>query len=341
MGDAPFALCSSRQLAHDLKNFVFHSDDVITVVDAKELYPNIDSTDLLFRITTRIRQHFGSFQYGSFLIEIMHLAIRHQYIASQGRFWAAHGIATGLSAGVVLAQIYLADLDCEVEPHMRFYRRYIDDSILIGPAHNATKTIAFMNQFSRVSWELQHQGRNDIPYLDLSLTIHGSQISYKTFRKPMNAYLFPSAISCHNAGVAENILKSEIHRYAATNSFSGNVDAEVTFLIRKLVDRGFQRRSLEAHAARVLKRIRKPSKAPTAQCLYKARRFLVLTRSHSVCAAGIRKILRRHAHLIQPRIEIGLSFRLQRSYFRRMYHRNFFDPQGRDGGMRILKPPHT
>ena len=251
----------------------------------------------------------------------MHLVLRHQFVCKDGSFYSAEGIATGMSAGVNLAQIYLADLDEIPAAIARFYCRFIDDTLLIGPASTTAIAQRQMNDWSKIIWELEHTGVTDVPYLDLSLTIDHihNRISYKTFRKPLNSYAFPTADSMHGKHLAKSIVTSETHRYISTNDKSSNVWMQCEFLLEKLANRGYDRGKLRQIARAVIL----TASAPRQRTPVPAKRFLTLTRSSSTNTREVKRVLRRYHHLLPGSLRIGICERLQRSWFRRLYKANF------------------
>ena len=96
------------------------------------------------------------------------------------------------------------------------------------------------NRRSSIVWEETSRGRS-VDYLDLTVSLEPSGISYRTFRKHTNKYLHVPRYSCHPASVFRSVIASETSRLFYTNKSKEDFDRELDFFVKKLVLRGYSK----------------------------------------------------------------------------------------------------
>ena len=302
---------------------------VIVTIDAKNLYPSIDQNHLMTIISRRLRREKGlSYSMCSFLINLIDVTLRSQHVQHGGiQYLCVHGIATGSAAGVVLANYYLSEFDTDMQwESLRWYARFVDDCCLAIPEDEQQSQLARMNGWnSHVQWEITASGRTSVPFLDLAMSIESSgAVSYETYRKARNAYLYIPATSAHPPNVYKAIILGELQRLRRTNSAEPSYRKHVRIFEEKLRDRGWCKSMISRTISRFNSKEARPvPAAPTKRC----RRFYFKTTWTSTLRPGqIRSALNKHAHLLSALtgdLPVGLAFRTQRSIFRRFYGTNW------------------
>ena len=129
-----FAVSSSFQFLQRMP-VVVDKDYEIATIDIQNLYPSIDTEDLISSITALLHDFYSDKPlFAQVLCNLLTLVLRNQLVLHRGEFFAAFGIATGLSPGVFLANLYLDALDKKVADthvdHLAFYARLVDDSLV-------------------------------------------------------------------------------------------------------------------------------------------------------------------------------------------------------------------
>jgi hypothetical protein len=100
-----------------------------------------------------------------------------------------------------------------------FYRRYIDDALIIQWAspNGFANFVGAMNDSgtpgARLEWEATPPGR-EVNFLDLHLRLDpAGSISTTSFQKPMNIYLYRPPTSAQLASILYGLIYGTLHRY--------------------------------------------------------------------------------------------------------------------------------
>ena len=255
----PFVLTGSHDFVQRTGDLTLSSDDALHTIDAENLYPSIDSKHLFSQVSKQIDEFYHGSSFAHFAIELLRIVLDSQCVEHDGRFFYGHGIATGLPPGVFLANIYLAPLDALTadEPKIKFYYRFVDDTIICSKDH--TTPLMILNSYhSNITWLLTATGGHDtaVPFLDLSLKITGGQLFYETYRKPLNGYLYIPKNSRHPETSFKSLIQGEVTRLIRTNRHKEDLQRHLDFFAEKLRRRGYDpsfvqrcmRRQLARHA---------------------------------------------------------------------------------------------
>jgi len=189
-------LHNTDQLLDRLKylNLPLNSSLEIVIADVKHLYPSIDHSDLMCKISSRIRAFYSDRDsLASLLINLTSAIIKCQHIIFNDCTWKVlTGIGTGLACGAQLANLYLCALDDMLHAGTYFYGRYLDDVISIMPSSCSNSFIARANDFhDTIKVERTAHGRINIPYLDVALTLSDNgSLHFELYRKPGNLYQY-------------------------------------------------------------------------------------------------------------------------------------------------------
>ena len=146
---------------------------------------------------------------------------------------------------------------------IKFYRRYIDDMILVIDGDGNTVQRIF-NLFNAVSDNIKltiakaDEDTSILAVLDLAIklipssTIAGMlECQFKCYQKPLNKYTYITDISCHPKNLKRGFIKGELIRYARNSSTLDDFrDLRATFR-RRLNKRGYTNRFLDQPFAAV------------------------------------------------------------------------------------------
>ena len=113
---------------------------------------------------------------------------------------------------------YHEETELRFLPYNRFYRQLIDDALII-----VDRIIPYvhlknnMDNFGPIKQQLNwtpKQFSNSVNFLDLTLTIQEDRtITYKTFQKPKNYFLYLTLDSCQPAKILTSFIYSTLQRY--------------------------------------------------------------------------------------------------------------------------------
>jgi len=123
-----------------------------------------------------------------------------------------------------------------------YYCRYIDGvfGIWVPPTLSAQSTWSNfkenMNNWYNLQWEIEEPTKST-HFLHLNITLQGSQLTFSTFQKPLNLYLYIPPLSAHPYSCFKGLIKGELNRYWLQNSPS-TFQELLTKFIERLTMRG-------------------------------------------------------------------------------------------------------
>ena len=185
--------------------------------------------------------------------------------------------------------------------------------------------LQFLNSWrSSIVWELTHSGRDEVPFLDLSLSISNMRLDYGTFRKVPNAYLYLPRGSCHNPSVFSSLIHGEVNRLITTNKSAKAFEHQLSFFTGKLVARGYDR-SFVSRVARSALHVarRRFTQPPPHKRPYIRKHFIPIVYSASTNYSLVRRSIAKYRVHIQHLGHVGVSSRVQRNLFRQLYAINW------------------
>jgi hypothetical protein len=129
-----------------------------------------------------------------------------------------------------------------------YYCRYIDDILGIWlPSDNNNNASwedfkAHLNNWGSLEWKVENLNKKTT-FLDLNLAIQDSSITFSTYQKPHNLYLYLPPLSAHPQSCLKGLIKGELYRYWLQNT-PANFKALTTTFIERLCARGHSIESL-------------------------------------------------------------------------------------------------
>ena len=229
----------------------------------------------LFQHTSRstLQNSFQSLNVGTFRLRVqIHkepidagALPEFQYISFDDVIWQIRtGFATGLQAGVVFANIYLAELDREFHAHfvdsprslVLCWFRYIDDGLTIAKRGFSDCFRKFLNTWHHnTQWDVTATGLS-VPYLGLNITVVGSSLSFKTFRKSQNSYSYLPRNSCHPRSAFAVLVSGEtVRRFRHNICSSDSLKHELDFFVDRLGQRGYNKAEARQTISSTLRRL--------------------------------------------------------------------------------------
>ena len=128
----PHVVASSADFLRDIPQVVPLNYEIATI-DIKNLYPSIQTDHLLEVLSDDIFGYYGMNPKAKYIVHVLEIVLRNQYVMHRGECFRAFGIATGIPPGVFLANIYVGHLDAlvthEHAAQLAFYKRLVDDTV--------------------------------------------------------------------------------------------------------------------------------------------------------------------------------------------------------------------
>ena len=218
---------NSEQVQQDLQSFSRAWKETgrsgrqlrFVTLDIESLYPSIVLSHLMTVVSKQILTFFPRPQ-GEVLVKLLDLVLKHNDVSFEGNvFRIGKGLPTGSPVSVVLANLYLIELDALIQRYMVvcFYRRYIDDLCLLLTGDYADMILERAHEFHpSIRLTLSACGVSNIPFLDLALSVaEDGQVSHELYTKPRNRFQYVPFTSCHPPFVFSGVAKGEYQRYCS------------------------------------------------------------------------------------------------------------------------------
>jgi hypothetical protein len=291
----------------------------------------IDHSLLLGKLSQSIRMFYHAKPtYATLIVNLLHATIGAQHTCFEGRiFKAIKGVGTGISCGVMLANILLDFYDLYITDSLDlpFYCRLVDDMLCIVRVSDTNRLLEITN-----TWHDCIKTEPNAPpglmatYLDLNIDmscVGTSDFSpvFRLFRKPLNTYMYLPRSSCHPESVFSSIIFSEATRILRRCSLYCDVCREMEFFKSKLLSKGYSIQEMTpVISAAKLAHSRALGAIPASGLTWKPRKaFLKVTHSSTVNYGALNRILRRNSGLIGKTSQIMIAKKIQRSIFRILY----------------------
>ena len=293
----------------------FHSvpDLQFITLDVEALYPSIDLNHLKEVVSRQILAFYDR-RKAEQVIRILDLVLKINDVVFEGRiFRIQKGLPTGSPVSVVLANLYLVEMDAKLMfMPLCLYKRFIDDLCLLVWSDCAQECIRRLHSFHPdIRVKISAQGQKNIPYLDLLLTVDSEgRIGHELFTKPQSLFHYVPYTSCHPEFVFRGVVRGEHQRYSRRCSSQAAAAVHVNRLRQRLIRRGYPHSLVKANTTQ-----RKIIRSP-AQLKGDTRIHVVMRYSSSINRRKLRSVLRPVMSILP---QMRISFKVQRNLFRLLY----------------------
>ena len=273
----PSYVQDSEDLQRQLSSLQIPKNTRLFTCDAISMYTNID----IDRSISIIKNWFETFRHelptnfpSSFLITAITIIMKNNIFTFGDTYWLQRtGTAMGTPCACMLATIYFSfhertKILPKYSKHIIFYKRYIDDVICLwyDPYNDQEHdNIAFenlqtdMNNFGKLRWEFEPLTRSTT-FLDLNIKLNEpmptqpnlTQISFSTFQKQHNLYLYLPPHSAHPPGITRSLVYGLLRKYWTQNTHLTDFHNITKLLFNRLLARGHSPKTLHSlfhHAA--------------------------------------------------------------------------------------------
>ena len=137
------------------------------------------------------------------------------------------------------------------------------------------------------------------PFLDLDLSIDSKgELSWKTYSKPLNAFLYVPRNSCHPTNTFSSIIQGEVKRLGRTNKSRRDFEVAVKSFSARLRKRGYSQAEID-------RSIQKATRKPKAQKERNSNVYLGLRFTHTLRLKSVKRTLAKLSPLIKHRVDIA------------------------------------
>ena len=242
---------NSTTIIQELKELTLPEGAKIFSADATSMYTNIDVNlgiatieDFLQSNEKDLPPQFPSRLFLDILREVM---CNNIFTFGETYWLQLQGTAMGTPSACAYATLTYGHYEnTSIIPIFRnqllYYRRYIDDVLGIwipqeeSPGLTWTDFKNRLNNWGVLKWTIEEPSTHTT-FLDLNIDINGSSITFSTFQKPLNLYLYLPPLSAHPPGCLKGLIIGELKRYWLQNT-TENFEDLVSKFLKRLVARG-------------------------------------------------------------------------------------------------------
>lgn len=228
-------------------------------IDAVSFYTNIETEHGIKTLTTFLQTYVKNLPLEDridlpidFVIKSLKQIMSTNVIQFGNTFWRQlAGAAMGTSCAVNYAYLYFGLLEMQhiledFKEWLPLFVRFIDDGLGIWLTNKPGSEQAWsdfqrrINDWGRLKWT--NTGHVDsLEFLDLTITINKrNRLVFKTYRKPMNLYLYLPPTSAHPPDVIKSIIFGRLRAYFLHNTERSNYIKECAYFANALIKRGWQ-----------------------------------------------------------------------------------------------------
>jgi hypothetical protein len=224
-------LKNSTTLIQNLQNLCIQENALIFTADAKSMYTNIDTeigitsiTDFLHSNERNLPANFPT----NLFLNILEIVMRNNIFSFADTYWLQLcGTAMGTPVACAYATLTFGHYENTTllptfRDNLLFYCRYIDDifGIWIPSRKNNHTWRCFKEQlgnWGKLTWSIKEPSKQ-VNFLDLIINLDKSTISFSTYKKPLNLYLYIPPLSAHPNSCLKGLIKGELQRYWTLNN---------------------------------------------------------------------------------------------------------------------------
>jgi hypothetical protein len=238
-------LKNSFTLIQTLQNCKIPENALIFTADAKSMYTNIDTATGITAIRDFL--HFNeSFLPSNFPIDlflnILEIVMKNNIFNFADTYWLQLcGTAMGTPVACAYATLTFGHYENTVllpsfDANLFFYHRYIDNVFGIWlPTPNNDHTWKLfkeqLNSWGKLTWSVEEPSKQ-ANFLDLTINLVQDSLTFSTFQKPLNLYLYIPPLSAHPSTCLKGLIKGELYRYWTQNEARNFENLTMKFIER-------------------------------------------------------------------------------------------------------------
>ena len=241
-----------------------HSIDLLMTLDVESLYTSIPQEATLEVIETVLhKSEWRSRTPIHFVMDCASLALKENYFQFEEQLYLqVKGTSMGSTFAPSLACLYMSDFEERFILHdsnpfineICTWKRYIDDILIIwqGDLEKTTDFLTWINSLDPYLKFTQHVSVNELPFLDLLITIREGKLETRTFFKPTDKNSLLKYESHHPKALRDNLPYGQFLRLRRNCSENAIYQTQSEDLMKKLKIKGYPSRMVKQAQKRAL-----------------------------------------------------------------------------------------
>ena len=221
----PSYIKNTYHLLEELREVTFNNDAYLVCFDVNSLYTNIQpdkGIEALQKVYERSGLNILEFEHAKALLEIS--LKNNDFKFGDQHYRQCYGTSMGKIYAPTYANIFMANWEYEIMKKAKrkpdFYRRFIDDAILIwqDSIESLHQFLQLCNSFDesiKISWEINQITCNflDVTIFKGSRFLHHNILDTKVYFKATDTHELLDKKSYHPRHIFKSIVKSQLIRY--------------------------------------------------------------------------------------------------------------------------------
>jgi len=246
-------LKNSTQVILELEQLHIPPNSLLVTADVSSLYPSIPIEHSIDVIIDFIDNHNDpTYPPVCFLRNVLLFVLKYNCFNFADLFFLqVRGVAMGTRMAPNYANLYMAYLEKEhiftYPKQPLYYRRYLDDIILIwpGPLEELTKFQEYLNNAHPTIKFTFEISTSNLPYLDINIHIENGRAFVSPYFKGTNTFSYIRGDSYHPPSIYGAIITGENNRILRNSSKEDSYQTTMTMLKNKFENRKFPRKFIE------------------------------------------------------------------------------------------------
>lgn len=267
-----FGISNSNELIQEISKLELQEHYMLVSLDVKDLYTNIPTEELpkILRTHMQVRNFIN--EEIEIILSIMEHILSQSSFTFNNEFYAQEtGLSMGAPTSAILADLYMDYyerkffyISGQFSNNIKFYRRYVDDTILIwdGDADSLLAFINCLNSFHpNIQFTHETEENRSLNYLDLTITRNFAKgVDFKIYRKPTQTDLLINTSSNHPFEHKLSGIRSHIQRLFTVPMAPQDLTNEINIIKQLASKNGFEKHIVD-------KLIREKRRASEFSCL--------------------------------------------------------------------------
>jgi hypothetical protein len=220
--NSPFAVKNSCEFVDSIQSINIKRTESMVSFDAISLFTKVPIENTLLIIRQRLESLDSWRQHTKLSVQDimsgLELCVKNTNFLWRGNYFSQkEGSAMGSPISPVFCEIFLQNLEEHIivpHPHIKFYRRYVDDIFAIIKSRSLKQILADMNSFNQqVQFTVEEEENGSISFLDVLLTRKDNgKLSKKVYRKPTHTDKYLNFQSYHHLSQKISVIDSLVYR---------------------------------------------------------------------------------------------------------------------------------
>ena len=242
---------NSIELVEQINDLEIRRGEILVSFDVTALFPSVPATDALQSLRNHLERKRVPVNQTDAYLSVAELCMKQNLFTFRGKFYKqTFGLSMGSKLSPLLAEVFMSDLEVEVEKEKYFprvWKRYVDDVFALARERYLPKTLNLLNsRHSSINFTVEKEIDGKLPFLDLLITRkENNRIKFGIYRKPTSTDRYITADSNHFGAQKQAAFHSMAHRLFNIPLEKCEFDAERERIHKAAYQNGYDRKFVD------------------------------------------------------------------------------------------------